>query len=110
MSNALSDLLSQREELARQQASLEKQIADAKRAGRADAIRQIQLLMDAHGLTVRDLSAAPKGSGSGQKLAPKYRDPVTGSTWAGRGVKPAWFKAGIAAGKKPEDFAIAAGK
>jgi DNA-binding protein H-NS len=28
-----------------------------------------------------------------RKVAPKYRDPATGSTWAGRGRAPAWFDA-----------------
>jgi hypothetical protein len=28
----------------------------------------------------------------GSKVAPKYRDPKTGKTWAGRGVKPKWVK------------------
>jgi hypothetical protein len=33
-----------------------------------------------------------KGKGTGTKAAPKYRDPVSGSTWTGRGVAPAWIK------------------
>lgn len=27
----------------------------------------------------------------GRKLEPKYRDPETGKTWAGRGRKPSWM-------------------
>ena len=33
-----------------------------------------------------------KGKGTGAKAAPKYRDPVTGSTWTGRGVAPLWIR------------------
>ena len=33
-----------------------------------------------------------KGKGTGTKAAPKYRDPISGSTWTGRGVAPAWIK------------------
>jgi DNA-binding protein H-NS len=42
----------------------------------------------------------------GHKVAPKYRDPATGETWAGRGVRPRWLVARLKRGKKLEDFAI----
>lgn len=42
----------------------------------------------------------------GRKLEPKYRDPETGKTWAGRGRKPAFVVHGLAIGKKLEDFKI----
>jgi DNA-binding protein H-NS len=42
----------------------------------------------------------------GRKVAPKYRDPVSGETWAGRGVRPRWLVARLKGGKKLEDFAI----
>jgi DNA-binding protein H-NS len=43
-------------------------------------------------------------------VAAKYRDPETGATWAGRGLKPRWLTAALKAGKSLESFAIAAGK
>jgi DNA-binding protein H-NS len=39
-------------------------------------------------------------------VAPKYRDPKTGVTWAGRGLKPRWLTAAIKSGKSLEAFAI----
>jgi DNA-binding protein H-NS len=42
----------------------------------------------------------------GRKVAPKYRDPATGETWAGRGARPRWLVAKIKAGKTLNDFAI----
>ena len=40
-------------------------------------------------------------------VSAKYRHPENPSeTWSGRGRKPAWFAAAIAAGKTPEDLAI----
>ena len=42
----------------------------------------------------------------GRKVAPKYRDPATGETWAGRGAKPRWLVARLKTGKKPQDFLI----
>jgi DNA-binding protein H-NS len=48
--------------------------------------------------------------GSRAAVAPKYRDPETGATWAGRGLKPRWLTAAIKSGKSLESFAITAGK
>ena len=42
----------------------------------------------------------------GRKIAPKYRDPATGETWAGRGARPRWLVARLKAGKKLQDFLI----
>jgi DNA-binding protein H-NS len=42
--------------------------------------------------------------------APKYRNPETGETWAGRGLKPRWLTAALKSGKSVESFAITAGK
>jgi DNA-binding protein H-NS len=56
----------------------------------------------------KNVAAAPaKLPKSTSKVKPKYRDPATGDTWAGRGGKPKWFREGLAAGKTPEDFLIA---
>jgi DNA-binding protein H-NS len=47
---------------------------------------------------------APRG-----KVEPKYRNPENAAeTWAGRGLKPRWLTTAIKAGKKLEDFSIAA--
>jgi DNA-binding protein H-NS len=40
------------------------------------------------------------------KPAPRYRDPLTGQTWTGRGMLPRWLKNAIKAGKNKEDFKI----
>jgi DNA-binding protein H-NS len=45
----------------------------------------------------------------GAKVPPKYRDPKTGATWAGRGVQPRWLRAAIKSGQKLESFLIARG-
>jgi DNA-binding protein H-NS len=101
----LNDLLAQK-------ASLDKQIAEAQRAERGDAVARVKALMAEHGLTLADLGpraiAAPRGAGgnSGKKVAPKYRDPATGKTWSGRGLKPTWLAAALAAGKSLTDFAV----
>ena len=39
----------------------------------------------------------------------RFRDPENPAhTWSGRGTNPAWFKAGIAAGKSKDYFAVTA--
>lgn len=104
-------LLAQKAALDKQAADLERQLNDARRAERSGVIAQIKALMHEHGLTLSDLGGAGAvgkrgGASTGAKVAPKYRDPATGATWSGRGLKPKWVAAAIDAGKKLEDFAI----
>jgi len=42
-----------------------------------------------------------------QRVRPKYRHPVTGATWSGRGHMAKWLGEEIAAGGELEDFRIA---
>ena len=96
-------------ELVAQRAAIDKQIEDAARNERADAIAKVRALMAEYGLSVADLSsrsAAKSGRPAGAKVAAKYRDKASGNTWSGRGLRPNWLKAAIAAGKKLEDFAV----
>ena len=98
----LNDLLAQK-------ADLEKQIADAQREERGTAIAKVKALMTEYGLTLADLStrtasATPRKATG--KVAAKYRNPATGDTWSGRGLKPNWLKAAVEAGRTIEDFAV----
>ena len=99
------------QELLAQKAALEKKIADAQRGARADAIAKVKALMSEYGLTAADLAGrSPAGSkasaAAGKKVAAKYRDPSSGQTWTGRGLKPKWLQSAISSGKALEDFAI----
>lgn len=97
------------QDLLAQKAALEKQIAEAQRAARSDAIAKVKALMAEYGLTAADLAgkapAAPKAEGS-KKVAAKYRDPASGQSWTGRGLKPKWLQAALASGKQLSDFAL----
>lgn len=42
----------------------------------------------------------------GRKVTPKYRDPASGQTWAGRGARPRWLVAALKKGRKLESFLI----
>ena len=95
-----------------QQAALDRQISAIRNAERARAISDVRALMAQHGLTAADIAAASaeahKGAAknSGKKVAAKYRDPATGATWTGRGLKPKWLAQAVAQGKTVSDFAI----
>jgi DNA-binding protein H-NS len=102
MSNDVHALLAQR-------AELDRMIAQARKAERADAVAKVRSLMAEHGLTMADLSArnsTPAAKAASRKVAPKYRDPATGDTWSGRGLQPKWLRNALAAGRKLTDFAL----
>jgi DNA-binding protein H-NS len=101
--------MSSLQELLAQKAELDRQISDARRQERSDAVSKVRALMAEHGLTAADLVAkttTPRASTSGRKVAAKYRDPVTGQTWTGRGLKPKWLSAALESGKQLNDFAV----
>ena len=97
------------QELLAQKAEIDRQISDARRTERNDAVAKVRALMAEHGLTAADLVAkapGPRTSTSGRKVAAKYRDPATGQTWTGRGLKPKWLSAALESGKQLNDFAV----
>lgn len=100
--SSLQDLLAQK-------AEIDRQISEARRQERNEAISKVRALMAEHGLTASDLvakSTSPRASTSGRKVAAKYRDPASGQTWTGRGLKPKWLSAALEAGKQLTDFAV----
>ena len=108
-----TDLLAKKATLDRQAAELEKQLAQAKKAELASVISYIKNLMAEYNLTQADLEGRAKGGAgkekgplSERKVAPKFRDPETGATWSGRGLRPRWLSAALEAGRKAEDFAV----
>ena len=102
MTVALSELIAQRE-------ALERQIQAARASDKSEAIAEVRKLMTAHGLTLADITArspSKAGAKTGTKVAAKYRDPASGASWSGRGLKPKWLTAALASGKSLQDFAI----
>lgn len=112
----LADLLAQKEALVRQQQEIAKSIAELQSAQRSGVVNQIKALMAQHGITADDLttqkpprtaSAATKPPKDGvNKVAAKYRDPATGATWTGRGLKPRWLVTAIEQGRTQDEFLI----
>ena len=95
--STLKDLLAQKE-------ALEKQINETRQKEHADAISKIKALIAENGLTVKDLFGGGKGAKTKAKstVAAKYRDPVTGKEWSGRGLAPKWLQ-----GKDKSQYLIA---
>lgn len=73
-----------------------------------EVIDKIKSAIAAYGITVRDLfgqagKAGAKASAGTAGAAPKYRD-AAGNAWSGRGPRPGWVKAAMAAGKSLDDL------
>src|ERR1700750_2073195 len=101
--------MSSLQELLAQKAEIDRQISDARRQERNEAISKVRALMAEHGLTAADLvakAAGPRASTSGRKVAAKYRDPATGQTWTGRRLEPKRLSAWHQYGKQLNDFAV----
>jgi len=95
----LKELLSQIE-------SLQSQVSEVRQREVGEAIAKVRSIIDEYQLSVADVfpnaragkAAAKKSSG---KVAAKYRDPISGKTWSGRGLAPKWL-----AGKNKDDYLI----
>lgn len=98
MSTSYKELLAQRD-------ALEKAIADARQKEISNAVAKVRELVAEFGLKADDIFPARSGKSGSKtkaKVAAKYRDPVTGSTWTGRGKAPKWID-----GKDRQKFLIA---
>lgn len=96
---AVREMSASLDQLLHAKAELDARIEQIQREEKAMAIASISALMQSHGVTLADLGATKRRVSVG--LA-KYRDPLSGKTWTGRGRPPAWI-----AGDK-ESYRIAA--
>jgi len=94
----LNDLLAQK-------AALEDKIAEARKTELNAALVTIRSLVESFGLTASDIFEQTRSVSVKKQVkntvSAKYRDPVTGSTWSGRGLAPRWM-----AGKDKAEFLI----
>jgi DNA-binding protein H-NS len=87
----------------------------------AGVVAKIKTAIDFYGITVGDLfGAKPEAGAKGKRKysprknekltkapsSPKYKDPESGKTWTGHGMRPGWFVKAIEGGKKAEELAI----
>jgi DNA-binding protein H-NS len=101
MERTYADLVAEREEL-------DTLIAAAWESERRDALKSIRALMAEFGISPSDLVENVSKRGPRYKpiksgrYVPRYRDPVSGKTWSGKGREPAWME-----GKDRSAFSIA---
>jgi len=89
-------------QLLAQKAALEAQIEAARKAEYAEAIAHVKALVATHGLTAQDIfGGAKRGRKASGSVAPKYKDPISGATWTGRGKAPKWIE-----GKERSQFSM----
>ena len=95
----LKDLMAQRE-------AIEKQITNLRQSEIADSVAKVRALIAEYGLTQSDIfggaAKVRKVKEAGSKVAAKYRDPISGKEWSGRGLAPKWLQ-----GKEKTDYLIA---
>jgi len=103
--------MSSYQEILSQIESLKRKAEDARRQEMAGAIAEIRQLMAQFGITAEELGL-PTRAGTGKSknrgiVAAKYRDPVSGKTWTGRGRRPGWVLDLEGQGKTLDDCRIA---
>lgn len=75
-------------ELIAQKQAIENQIAEVTKTERKDAINTVKTLMAQFSITTDELTKNVKPT---KKVAPKWKDPVSGKEWTGRGRTPAFI-------------------
>lgn len=103
--------MSNLQELIARKEAIDHEIKKAQDQRRAEGIEKVRAVMAEHGVVVADLRGSAigrtAGSAKGSKVAAKYRNAVTGESWAGRGKRPNWLRDALASGKPIADFAVA---
>ena len=93
------------EHLLQKQKELSSKINKLREEQKKQGLSEIMMIVQKYQLTLSDISSAlGKSKTKGKKrgtVAPKYRDPVSGAVWTGRGKAPAWI-----VGKNKEQFLI----
>jgi DNA-binding protein H-NS len=96
--SSLKELLSQIE-------TLQNQVTEVRHREVGEAIAKVRALIEEYQLTVSDVFSSGENKPAAKKtgkVAAKYRDPLSGNTWSGRGLAPKWL-----AGKNKADYLIA---
>lgn len=123
MTETIQSLEQEHADLVSKAAELAESIKREKAEQRVAALDEVKMLIEQNGFVPGDLFdkallVTPKGPTKSQvkrfaaqksprtPFVAKYKDPATGKTWVGRGKRPGWLVAGLAAGKVLADYAI----
>lgn len=95
-------------ELKAQAEVLLQQAEEARRQELSEIIASVKALISEYELSAEDLgfSASDKKIRVGRKVAVKYRDPVSGGEWSGRGRPPRWIIEREAEGRERTEFLV----
>ena len=94
-------------ELKQLQRDVERSIASYEDRQKSEARAKLEEQARAMGFTLAELLEGVEVKKTRAPAQAKYRHPENPAlTWSGRGRKPQWFSAAIAAGKTPEDLSI----
>lgn len=94
---------------------LREKLNEQKNSERLNAIASVKELIKLHQLSAIDLGLTNKKMSTSKKsvrvdkgttVAPKYADPATGKTWAGRGRMPEWLAKHLSDGRDKKDYLI----
>ena len=87
--------MSSYKELLKQREEIEKKIQEARQRELMEAVAKVRALIAEYELTAEDVfsrTKSPRANAAGGKVAAKYKNPVTGETWTGRGKAPKWIQ------------------
>ena len=100
--------MSKIKDLQAQIAALQAQVEEVKKTEVNEAIAKVRAIVEEYDLKAKDIftvkrrgKAVGATSGKRAEVAAKYRDPMSGKTWSGRGLTPKWL-----AGKNKADYEI----
>lgn len=101
--------MSSYQEILSQIEDLKRKAEDARKQEMAGAIAEIKRMMAQFGVSADDLGFGSRGGKAKTRNvgAAKYRDPVSGKTWSGRGRRPRWVVEQEALGKSIDAFKVA---
>jgi DNA-binding protein H-NS len=93
-------------ELRQLQKNLTKAVSTYEDRHKADARAKLEVIAKEMGYSLADLIGVEVKTTRAPAVA-KYRHPENAAlTWSGRGRKPQWFVAALAAGKSADDLAV----
>lgn len=121
-SEAVTDAEPTVDELLAAREELDRRIKLAVKLQRPSDLATCRRLVALHNFNARELgivdpvgvveaipaAATARADGERRAVPAKYRNPETGDTWTGRGLKPKWVEAALAEGKSLDDLLIPA--
>ena len=93
------------EDLLQLQQRVEVEIVNRRSAQEQQVLEEIRQKAAQLGLNPEELVTKLQGKAK-NTVAPKFRDPASGTLWSGRGRKPLWVEAWLSSGRSIDDLRI----